>query len=438
DQCCGKLRRLICMLGLTFSFFVVEMVVSHVTESLAMLSDAFHMLSDVLALSVGLVAVLVSARSGPSQRNTFGWVRAEVLGAVVNAVFLVALCLSISLEAVQRLVAPRPVEHPLLVVIVGAAGLLINLVGLCLFQGQGHGHDGLGQGEHPYGKSHLFITYVGSQMGDEVDKTNMDVVMVRYEEREEGEGQKEGEEHLWSMDGAKGNSTMNMQAVFLHVMGDALGSLAVIINALVYMHFRRTCRHGDTCWVLYLDPLLSLAIVAILLSTALPLLRKAALVLLQAVPKHVSVDSLRKDLAALPGVSAVHELHVWELSGPLLVATAHVAVHPGQGANLSTVVHEACSVLRSKGICFRTVQPEWEHAPVPAVDGHDKRSSPLITTPLICQPINHHSTHLPAEKPPLHSSASRETTTPLICQPRNHHSTHLPAHKPPLHSSASP
>ena len=145
----GKLRRLICMLSLTFSFFVVELVVSHITESLAMLSDAFHMLSDVLALAVGLAAVLVSARSGPSQRNTYGWVRAEVLGAVVNAVFLVALCLSISLEAVQRLVAPRPVEHPLLVVIVGAAGLLINLVGLCLFQGQGHGHDGLGQGEHP-------------------------------------------------------------------------------------------------------------------------------------------------------------------------------------------------------------------------------------------------------------------------------------------------
>uniref|UniRef100_UPI00358EF89B proton-coupled zinc antiporter SLC30A1-like n=1 Tax=Myxine glutinosa TaxID=7769 RepID=UPI00358EF89B len=317
----GKLRRLVCMLGLTFSFFVVELVVSHVTESLAMLSDAFHMLSDVLALAVGLAAVLVSARSGPSWRNTYGWVRAEVLGAVVNAVFLVALCLSISMEAVQRLVAPRPVEQPLLVVIVGAAGLLINLIGLCLFQGQGHSHDGLAQ----------------------------DV---------------SGNENVES----KGTSAMNMQAVFLHVMGDALGSLAVIINALVYMYFRRRCRHGDACWVLYLDPLLSLAIVAILLSTALPLLRKAALVLLQAVPKHLSVESLQKDLAALPGVSAVHDLHVWELSGPLLVATAHLAVHPGQGADLSAVVHEACDVLRRKGIRCCTVQPEWEYAPVAATD----------------------------------------------------------------------
>lgn len=146
--------RLVCMLFLTFSFFVVELVVSRVTASLAMLSDSFHMLSDVIALLVALVAVRFAERTQATSKNTFGWIRAEVMGALVNAVFLTALCFTILLEAVERYADPHEIENPQVVVWVGVAGLLINLLGLLLFHGHagagGHGHS---HGGHSHGEN---------------------------------------------------------------------------------------------------------------------------------------------------------------------------------------------------------------------------------------------------------------------------------------------
>lgn len=142
--------RLLCMLSLTFSFFVVEVVVSRLTASLSMLSDSFHMLSDVIALVVALVAVRFAEKTRSTNKNTFGWIRAEVMGALVNAVFLTALCFTIVLEAIERFTEPHEIDSPVVVVGVGAAGLLVNLLGLCLF----HGHSGGGHGHSHGGHSH--------------------------------------------------------------------------------------------------------------------------------------------------------------------------------------------------------------------------------------------------------------------------------------------
>lgn len=120
------------------------------TSSLSMLSDSFHMLSDVIALVVALVAVRFAEKTQATNKNTFGWIRAEVMGALVNAVFLTALCFTIVLEAVERFTEPHEIESPVVVAGVGAAGLLVNLLGLCLF----HGHAGGGHGHSHGGHSH--------------------------------------------------------------------------------------------------------------------------------------------------------------------------------------------------------------------------------------------------------------------------------------------
>ena len=145
----NRRARLLCMLALTFLFFVVEVVVSRVTSSLAMLSDSFHMLSDVMALVVALVAVRFAQRTRATKKNTFGWVRAEVMGALVNAVFLTALCFTILLEAIERFTEPHEIQQPLVVIAVGVAGLVINLLGLCLFN-----HHGVGGHGHSHGHGH--------------------------------------------------------------------------------------------------------------------------------------------------------------------------------------------------------------------------------------------------------------------------------------------
>ena len=148
---CGKTGSVLSMLFMTSSFFLVEIIVGYATNSMALVADSFHMLSDVLSLLIGFFALRYSKRSQRTERNTFGWQRAEVLGALVNAVFLIALCFSILVESLKRLVETEEIHNPILVLIVGVAGLLINVVGLILFHKHGHGHSHGGGG---HGHSH--------------------------------------------------------------------------------------------------------------------------------------------------------------------------------------------------------------------------------------------------------------------------------------------
>lgn len=145
----GKKCRLISMFVLTAMYFLVEIVVGYVTNSMALVADSFHMLSDVAALVVAYLSVKVSLKlklipksqfllkMSPKKwsKNTFGWARAEVLGALVNAVFLVALCFSILVEAFKRFIEMEPIHEPELIVVVGTIGFFINVIGLFLFHG---------------------------------------------------------------------------------------------------------------------------------------------------------------------------------------------------------------------------------------------------------------------------------------------------------------
>lgn len=150
---CGKTGSVLSMLFMTSSFFLVEIIVGYATNSMALVADSFHMLSDVLSLVIGFFALRYSKRSQRTERNTFGWQRAEVLGALVNAVFLIALCFSILVESLKRIVEPELIHNPILVLIVGVAGLLVNVIGLFLFHGHSHGHSH-GGGGHEHGHSH--------------------------------------------------------------------------------------------------------------------------------------------------------------------------------------------------------------------------------------------------------------------------------------------
>jgi zinc transporter 1 len=143
-----KSQRIGILLGIDSVFFLVELIVGYAVHSLALVADSFHMLNDVLSLCVGLWAVRV-ANTGSSKMYTYGWQRAETLGALVNGVFLVALCLSIFLEAIQRFVEPQVVTNPKLVLIVGCLGLGSNILGLFLFHEHGHSH---GEAEHSHGE----------------------------------------------------------------------------------------------------------------------------------------------------------------------------------------------------------------------------------------------------------------------------------------------
>ncbi|KAL2130117.1 hypothetical protein VTI74DRAFT_6879 [Chaetomium olivicolor] len=144
----SKSTRIKVMLAIDLMFFLLELGVGFAVHSLALMADAFHMLNDIISLLVGLWAVSV-ARKATTDKFSYGWLRAEILGAFFNAVFLIALCVSIVLEALTRFIDPPEIGNAQLILIVGCLGLASNLVGFAVLGGHGHSH---GPGEHGHGE----------------------------------------------------------------------------------------------------------------------------------------------------------------------------------------------------------------------------------------------------------------------------------------------
>nr|BAP46868.1 solute carrier family 30 member 1a-2 [Cyprinus carpio] len=183
-------------------------------------------------------------------------------------------------------------------------------------------------------------------------------------------------------------SQLNMRGVFLHVLGDALGSVIVVINAIIFTFVWKPCAPGTICdnpcvhqqcdidllnitnalspntmpvagpcWVLYLDPTLCVIMVVILLYTTYPLLKESALILLQTVPKQIDMHQLNTRLQELEGVLAVHELHIWQLAGSRIIATAHIKCQ--DPTSYMDVAKRIKDFFHNEGIHATTIQPEF-------------------------------------------------------------------------------
>ncbi|GHG40961.1 MULTISPECIES: cation diffusion facilitator family transporter [Deinococcus] len=268
-------RQLTLALLLTGSFLVVEVVYGLLSGSLALLSDAGHMLTDVMALALSLFALKIGQRAA-DRRRTFGYRRAEIMAATVNAGALFAIALYILVEAYGRLRAPVEVQTaPML--IVATLGLLVNLIS-------------------------ARILVQGSQ------------------------------------------DSLNMKSAYLEVMGDLLGSVAVIVGALLI-------RFTGQTWI---DPLLGALIGLWVLPRTWLLLKASVNVLMDGVPDGIDLDELRAELTALPAVTDVHDLHVWSVTTGQNTLTAHLVTQAPPAA-MQALVDE---VAGRHGIDHVTVQIE--------------------------------------------------------------------------------
>ncbi|XP_055846107.1 uncharacterized protein LOC129912041 isoform X2 [Episyrphus balteatus] len=331
----GKKCRLLSMMWLTAFFFFVEIVVGYVTNSMALVADSFHMLGDIAALVISFLSVKMSPKKW--SKNTFGWARAEVLGALVNAVFLVALCFSITIEACKRFIEEETIHEPKLLLIVGVLGLLVNVIGLFLLYEHG-GH---------HGHSHGGLTRNHSRINElaNVDEAEGDNNSFTYQNQDKSALKKSSHGH------SHDPGSMNMRGAFLHVLSDALGSVIVVLSALIVWKTNWKYRF-------YMDPALSIVLVLLILRSVWPLLRESALILLQTVPTHIQVDAIqRRLLEKVDGVLAVHEFHVWQLAGDRIIASAHIRCR-----NLSEYMKIAEKVkefFHNEGIHSTTIQPEF-------------------------------------------------------------------------------
>jgi cobalt-zinc-cadmium efflux system protein len=271
--------RLQAALAILLVFFVIEVVAAVATDSLALLSDAGHMLTDVVGLGMALAAIHLADRGSDRGHRTFGLYRLEILAALANSVLLFGVSIWVLVEAVRRLEDPEEVSSGLMLV-VAIAGLLANIVAFWLLRP--------GAGE-----------------------------------------------------------SINLEGAYLEVLSDLLGSVGVIVAALVITV-------TDWTWV---DPIVGVAIGVFILPRTWRLGGKALRILVQAAPPGVDMGAIADDLSAIAGVVDVHDLHVWTLTSDMEVATAHVMVRAG--ADHHQVLDEARSVLRDRhGIGHATLQVE--------------------------------------------------------------------------------
>ena len=240
-------KRLGIALGITGLIFAAEVIGAIVTDSLALLVDAGHMLTDSLGLVVALIAATLMKRP-PSERHTWGWQRAEVLSAGAQSAILLCVGGYAIYEGVLRLFAPPEVEAGG-VAVIGVVGLLGNVASLLVLLG---------------GK----------------------------------------------------DSNLNMRAAFLEVLNDALGSVAVIVSAVVI---------ALTGWT-RADTVAGLLVAALIVPRALKLLRESGSILLEATPTELDLTKVRQHLMERPHVKGVHDLHASVVSTELPVLTAHVVL----------------------------------------------------------------------------------------------------------------
>lgn len=140
-----RTRRFCIVIAISFSFFAAELTVGFRTRSLALIADAFHYLNDLVSFSISLAAVILTKHGKAPKGFSFGWQRAEIVGAFFNGVFLAALGLSIFFQAVERFIHIQEVERPKLVLIVGAIGLVLNILSFCVLA---HNHGPETESDH--------------------------------------------------------------------------------------------------------------------------------------------------------------------------------------------------------------------------------------------------------------------------------------------------
>lgn len=334
----GKEIRIISLLVLDTIFFLLEAIVGYTVGSLALVADSFHMLNDIISLFIALWAVKVKTSKPADGKYTYGWQRAEILGALINAVFLLALCFTIVIEAIQRFFSAPEVSNPKLILVVGIAGLLSNGVGLILFHEHGHSHGG-GSG-HSHGHSHSHgpsepeadeESQIGSASYTENNNSSSDISQYmpnnfvgRLDETSNLLPKADNKDQVH---GKKAKS-MNMEGVFLHVLGDALGNVGVILTALFIWK-------TDYSWRFYSDPVVSLVITIIIFSSALPLCRKSCKILLQATPQYLDSNRIVEEIVLIPSIKSVHDFHVWNLDEDFLVASLHLELNETSDVNVT-------------------------------------------------------------------------------------------------------
>lgn len=273
-------RGLIIALVITAGIMVLEFFGGLVTNSLALLADSGHMLSDVGALALSLIAMNFALRP-PTSKKTFGFYRVEILAALLNGLSLFVIAGFIIWEAVERFVSPPTVASGQMMII-AAIGLAANIASAVSLMKQGD---------------------------------------IKH--------------------------NINVRSAYLHVIGDALGSVGALLAGLLMLLFS---------WYIA-DPIISVIVALLILRSAADVVKNAIHILMEGTPRSVQPADVKQSLLAIEGVHDIHDLHIWMISSDLDSLTCHLLVD--DEADEQVVLQEAIRIIESKfNIQHTTIQIE--------------------------------------------------------------------------------
>jgi cobalt-zinc-cadmium efflux system protein len=274
-------RRLKFVLGLTVVYMLAEAVGGFLTNSLALLSDAGHMLADVAALILALLALWFASRPVTTSK-TYGYYRMEILAALANGVTLVLISLLLFYEAFDRIKTPKRADEILgfEVMLIATGGLIINIIS------------------------------------------------------------------AWLLHSAS-EENLNVRAAFLHVLGDALGSVGAIAAGVIIWRWGWTIA----------DPIISILMSLLIIYSSWRLIRESVNILLEGTPSHINIRAVIGAMHEVSGVADVHDLHVWTISSGKDALSAHVTVMPGAAHRETLVALQEC-LLHDFNIGHVTIQLE--------------------------------------------------------------------------------
>lgn len=276
---------------------VAELVGGYVSGSLAIMTDAAHLLSDVAGFLVSLCALGLSKRRA-SPVMSYGYHRAEILGALLSISLVWALTGWLVVEAVDRLRNPQSINGKVMFVVAGLGVLVNGIIGLVLHSHHHHGHDHQHRRHHDYEQPGLPLSPRREPLlgAAECGQSYSVDEMVHYYPAE---------------------PSLNVRAAFIHAIGDLIQSVGVLLAAsLIWWR---------PSWQIA-DPLCTFLFSLLVLASTWMLARDTIVILMEGAPPGISHALIKEQLGAIPGVQEVHDLHIWSLAPGKIAATVHIVI----------------------------------------------------------------------------------------------------------------
>ncbi|MFL6341813.1 MAG: cation diffusion facilitator family transporter [Nitrososphaeraceae archaeon] len=257
-----RAHRLRIVLSLSSSYFAISIITVITTGSLALLSEAGHILADIGGIALALFAINYTRKPATPQRS-YGFYRMEILASFVNSVILALLSVYVLYEAFRRIFEPPEIQS-FPIIIVAAIGLALNFIGMILLNNLGHHH------------TH----------NDDTDK------------------QKEQEEIL------------NVKAVYLEILSDTIGAAGVIVAGIIML----------TTKFYLVDPIISIILALFMIPRTWSIMKKAIHILMEGSPSNIPHEKVKEAILGIKGVTGVFELHIWTITSGMNSLSAHVVI----------------------------------------------------------------------------------------------------------------